>query len=167
MILPILKFPNKILRTSAKEIIFPLSKEIIKLARDMADTVRAADGIGLAAPQVGKSVRLAVINLEKHGIDLFPLFNPKILKRSFKKEEVEEGCLSLPGIFGFVKRPKKVKIETQNIDGKKIVFEDDGWISRVIQHELDHVDGKLIIDHIKKFTQGKDIVKQWKKEKLL
>lgn len=164
MILPILKFPNKILRTSAQEVVFPLSKEIQKLVKDMADTARNADGIGLAASQVGKPLRLVIVNLEKNGLNLFPLFNPRILKRSLRKTEVEEGCLSLPGIFGMVKRSKKITLEAQNLNGKKITFTDDGWVSRIIQHEVDHINGKLIIDYIKKYTKGEDIVKEWKEK---
>ena len=167
MILPIKKYPDKVLRTPTQEVSFPLSQEMKKLTLDMMETVKAADGIGLAAPQVGKSVKLVVINLEKSGLELFPLYNPKIIKKGFKKAEIEEGCLSLPGIFGLVKRPKKIRVEAQNMRGEKVTFEDDGWVSRVVQHELDHINATLIIDLIKKYTQGEDIVKNWKKQKLL
>ena len=166
MVLPIKKFPDKVLRAPTQKVSFPLSQEMKKLTLDMIDTVKAADGIGLAAPQVGKSVKLVVINLEKSGLELFPLYNPKILKKGFKKVEIEEGCLSLPGIFGIVKRPKKIKVEAQNMKGETVVFEDDGWVSRVVQHEIDHIDNVLIIDLIKKYTQGEDQVKAWKKQKL-
>ncbi len=132
----------------------------------MADTVRNADGIGLAAPQVGQSVEVVVINLEKSGLPLFPLYNPKILKKSFKKAEIEEGCLSVPGVFGLVKRHKKITVEAQNEKGEKLKFADDGWVARVVQHEIDHINGTLIIDHIKKYSQGGEIVKIWKKRKL-
>ena len=159
MILPILTYPNDVLRKPAEPVTFPLSKEMEKLTRDMIDTVKKADGIGLAAPQVGKSVRLVVINLEKSGVPLFPLYNPKIISRGFKKIEIEEGCLSIPGVFGMVKRPKKVTIEAQNAKGEKIVFHDEGWISRVAQHEIDHINGVLIIDLIKKYTQGEDLIR--------
>jgi len=131
----------------------------------MIDTVRKADGIGLAAPQVGKSVKLIIVNLEKSGVPLVALYNPRIVKKSFNKTEIEEGCLSIPGVFGTVKRPKKVTIEAQTAEGKTVQFSDDGWIARVGQHEIDHINGKLIIDLIKKYTQGADIVKEWKKGK--
>ncbi len=166
MILPIRKFPDKVLRASTKQVSFPLSKEMKKLVKDMADTVRNADGIGLAAPQVGQSVEVVVINLEKSGLPLFPLYNPKILKKSFKKAEIEEGCLSVPGVFGLVKRHKKITVEAQNEKGEKLKFADDGWVARVVQHEIDHINGTLIIDHIKKYSQGGEIVKIWKKRKL-
>ncbi len=162
MILPIITYPNEILRRRTEPVVFPLSKEIKKLTRDMIDTVHKADGIGLAAPQVGKSVALIVVNLEKNGIKPFAMYNPKIKKRSFKKIEIEEGCLSLPGVYGLVKRPKQVTIEAQNGDGEKVVITDDGWISRIAQHEIDHINSVLIIDLIKKYTAGKDIVDSWK-----
>ena len=166
MILPIKKFPDKVLRRPTEEVVFPLSPEIKKLTQDMIDTVRAADGIGLAAPQVGRSVKLVIINLEKNGLELFPLYNPKVVKRGFKKVEIEEGCLSLPGIFGMVKRPKKVSVEAMTASGQKVTFEDDGWVARVVQHEIDHINGTLIIDLARKYTQGEEIVKAWKKQKL-
>ena len=170
MILPIKTFPDQVLRNPTEPVTFPLSKEIKQLTIDMIDTVRAADGIGLAAPQVGKSVKLIIVNLEKNGIPLIALYNPKVLSKGFKKVEIEEGCLSLPNIFGMVKRPKKATIWAQNAEGKIIEFTDEGWVSRVTQHEIDHINGRLIIDLIKKYskyTQGQDIVKNWKKEKLI
>jgi peptide deformylase len=84
MILPIITNPNKILRAPTAEVTFPLTAEIKKLTKDMIDTVRHADGIGLAAPQVGKSVKLIVINLEKSEVPLFPLYNPRIKSKGFK-----------------------------------------------------------------------------------
>lgn len=167
MVLPILTYPNEILRKPTESVSFPLSPEIKKLTKDMIDTVRNADGIGLAAPQVGKSVKLIVINLEKSGIPLMVLYNAKITSRGFKKVDIEEGCLSIPGIYGSVRRPKKVTVEAYNAEGKKIKFIDDGWISRVAQHEIDHTNGILIIDLIKTYTQGEEKVKEWKEKKLI
>ncbi len=133
----------------------------------MIDTVRQADGIGLAAPQVGKSWKLIIVDLEKNGVTLMALYNPKVIEKSFAKTEIEEGCLSIPKVFGLVKRPKKVTVRAQNADGKTVEFTDESWIARVAQHEIDHINGRLIIDLIKKYTQGEEIVKGWKKQKLL
>ncbi len=163
MILPIVIYPNKILREPAQPVEFPLSKEMVKLTKDMMDTVRNADGIGLAAPQVGKPYRLIVINLEKNGVPLIALYNPKVVSRGFKKVEVEEGCLSLPGVFGMVKRPKKVTIQAQNMQGELVKITDEGWVARIGQHEIDHLNGRLIIDMISKYTQGGEIAKEWEK----
>ncbi len=159
MTLPIKKYPDPVLRAKTEPVVFPLSSEIKKLTKDMIDTVRNSDGIGLAAPQVGKPVKLVIINLEKSGIPTFALYNPKIKSKSFKRVEIEEGCLSIPGVYGMVKRPKKVTIEGQNNLGEKITITDDGWVSRVAQHEIDHINGILIIDLIKKYTQGEELIK--------
>ncbi len=167
MILPIKIYPDSVLRQPTQPVVFPLSKEIKKLTRDMVDTVRKADGIGLAAPQVGKPVKVIIVNLEKSGIPLVVFYNPKIISKSFTKTEIEEGCLSIPDVFGMVKRPKKVTFEAQTAEGKTVQFTDDGWFARVTQHEIDHINGRLIIDLIKKYTQGGEIVNRWKKEKLL
>ncbi|MDR3642214.1 MAG: peptide deformylase [Candidatus Doudnabacteria bacterium] len=167
MILPIKIFPDDVLRRPTEPVVFPLSKDLQKLTKDMIETVRAADGIGLAAPQVGRSVKLIIVNLEKSGVPLMALYNPKIVGKGFKKTEIEEGCLSIPQVFGMVKRPQKVTIEAQNAEGKIVKFIDEGWVSRVAQHEIDHINGRLIIDLIKKYTQGEDLVKGWRKQKLI
>lgn len=167
MILPIVTYPNEVLRQPTEPVTFPLSPAMKKLTKDMIDTVKNADGIGLAAPQVGKSVKLIVINLEKSGIPLLVLYNPKITSKGLGKVEIEEGCLSIPGVFGMVKRAKKATIKAQNALGETITFTDQAWVARVAEHEIDHINGKLIIDLIKKYTQGEEIVKKWKKEKLL
>lgn len=167
MILPIITFPNEFLRNPTKPVTFPLDKSIQKLTQDMIDTVRNAEGIGLAAPQVGKSVKLVIINLEKSGIPLFALYNPRIIKTAGKKIDLEEGCLSIPGIFGMVRRPQKIVLQAENSQGQTIELQDDGWIARVAQHEINHINGILILDLIKKYTQGEDQVKLWRKEKLL
>lgn len=164
MILPIVTYPNDVLRKPTEPVSFPLSSEIKKLTKDMIDTVRKADGIGLAAPQVGKSLKLIIINLEKNGIPTLALYNPKVVSKSFKKVEIEEGCLSIPGVYGTVKRPKGVTIVAQNEKGEVVKFSDEGWVARVAQHEIDHINGKLIIDLIKKYSQGEDLVKSWKKK---
>src|SRR5579859_6686929 len=108
MTLEIKKYPDPILRTAAKEVSFPLGPEVHKLITDMVDTVRAANGIGLAAPQVGQSLRIIVINLEHQGVPLFALINPEIKKTSRKETVLEEGFLSIPGVYGDVSRPKKI-----------------------------------------------------------
>lgn len=135
----------------------------------MIDTVQKADGIGLAAPQVGMSVKVIVINLEKNGVPVMALYNPKVVTRSIKKIDIEEGCLSIPDVFGMVRRPKKVTIEAQNMDGEMVRFSDDGWIARVVQHEIDHTNGILILDHIKDkgYTKGKELAEHWKEQKLI
>jgi len=149
MILPIITEPNPILRQKAQEI-EPnkiTSPEIQRLIFDMEETVGPVGGIGLAAPQIGLSVRLIIINLENK---LIPLINPKIIKFSWRKEVGEEGCLSLPGKFGYVKRAKVIKVIAFDKNGKRIEFKAKNLFARVIQHEIDHLDGVLFIDKSEK-----------------
>lgn len=153
MILKIIKTPDPILETKTLPV-KEITPEILKLVRDMIDTCRKANGIGLAAPQIGKPLRLCIINLEHMGLPPFALINPKIVKSSWKKIEMEEGCLSIPGIFGMVKRPAKVTVKATNIEGNGTKFEAEGILSRVIQHELDHLDGILFTSKMTRQTSG-------------
>ncbi len=153
MIQKIVKIPDPILekKTSPVKEITP---EILKLVKDMMDTCKKANGIGLAAPQIGKSLRICIIDLEHMGLPPFALINPKIVKSSWKKVEMEEGCLSIPGLFGIVKRPAKVTVKATNIEGVDTKFEADGILARVIQHEIDHLDGVLFTSKMLKQTSG-------------
>lgn len=162
MILPIAKLPSKILRTPTTSITFPLSKQHQRLISDMLDTVKKADGIGLAAPQIAKALNMAIIYLEEAGVPPFVLFNPKIVKASKEEVEIEEGCLSMPGVFGMVSRPKKITVEAQDREGKTITLTDDDWIARVMQHEIDHLNNILIIDRFKKITRGGELLNKYK-----
>ncbi len=151
--LKIVTVPDPILNKKTS----PLKKidqETVELVAEMLSTCRKANGIGLAAPQVGKSIRLCIINLEHIGLPPFALVNPKITKKSWRKVEMEEGCLSIPGIYGMVKRPEKVTVDAQNLDGKEISFKADGLLSRVIQHEIDHLDGILFTSKMTRQTPG-------------
>ncbi len=160
MILPIIKYPAKVLRTKTKKVTFPLSPANKKLVRDMHDTVKKADGIGLAAPQVGQSQAIIVVDLQNMGLAPFALLNPEVLESSRKKTDLEEGCLSIPGVFGIVPRPEKITFRGQNIEGQEIIASADGMLAKVLQHEIDHINGILILDKIKKYTQGQDLIKK-------
>ncbi len=146
--MPILKIitqPNPILRKKSVEISPNVIKspEFKSLVSSIAKTMIKTDGVGLAAPQIGKNIRLAVIN-SKDGF--FCLINPKITKKSWAREIAQEGCLSIPGVFGKVKRHKKISLTYINRDGKKIKMTAIGMMARVMQHEIDHLDGILFID---------------------
>lgn len=143
MILPIVKYPNPILKKKAEIIGDPKSPEIKELIFDMLETLEKNNGLGLAAPQVGNSVRLCVIKFNEK---TYILINPKIKSKSWKKETVEEGCLSFPGEFFPVKRARKVRVEAQDRNGNKVEFEGEGMLARAFQHEIDHLDGILFID---------------------
>jgi peptide deformylase len=152
--LKLVTIPNPILNKKTS-LVKKFDQELSELVSDMIEACRHANGIGLAAPQIGKSIRLCIINLEHMGLPPFALINPKIVKKSWKKIEMEEGCLSIPGVFGMVKRPVKVTVEALNLHGEKNKFEADGMLSRVIQHEVDHLDGVLFTSKMSKLTSGK------------
>lgn len=145
-ILPIIKYPSRILRQKAKKIKDPLAPEVQKLIQDMIETLRKAQGLGLAAPQVGKSVRLCVVEFENKS---HVLINPKIINFSKNKVIMEEGCLSFPKKFFSVTRPEKVKVIYLDKKGKRSKIKADGILARIIQHEIDHLNGVLVIDKIK------------------
>ncbi len=147
-LLKIIVNPDEILRKKsaavAKGDIFNV--EMKKLFADMALTMIKKDGVGLAAPQIGKNIRVAAINTIDGPIILI---NPRITKFSWAKEWGEEGCLSLPNIFGEVRRSKKIICEFLDENGKPQTIEAKGFMARVFQHELDHLDGILFIDKAK------------------
>ncbi len=154
---PILRNKSRELRAEELQ-----KKEIQQLILDMNKTMIEKDGAGLAAPQVGHNLRLIVINTQDGSM---VLVNPKILKKSWRKEIMEEGCLSLPKVFGLVKRYYQVRLVALNKDGKKVEFSAQGMLARVLQHEIDHLDGILFIDKAKKITEGKDILEEGMKKK--
>lgn len=158
MILPIAKLPAKILRAPVEDLTFPLKKDTLRLIKNMLDTVISANGVGLAAPQVSKNLNMALIYLDDAGIPPFPIINPKITERSKETEEMEEGCLSMPGVFGMVSRPKKITMEAYNIEGEKFTITDDTFLARVLQHEIDHLENTLIFDKLEKVTTGEDLL---------
>jgi peptide deformylase len=152
MILPIITTPNPILRQRAKEATQEeiKSETFQKLIADMKETVLPAGGIGLAAPQVGSSGRLVIIAVQDKRMTLI---NPEIINFSWRKEIAEEGCLSVPGKWGSVKRSKIIKVKALDENGKVIKFKAKDLFARVIQHEVDHLDGMLFIDRTKKVIE--------------
>lgn len=140
--LPIIKEPDQFLRLKAKKI-DKVTSEIERLILDMTETMKIEKGVGLAAPQVGQSVCLCLISTEKGPL---VLINPQILWKSLGKDIEEEGCLSCPNVFGLVKRAKSIFLMAEDKKGKKFSFRAKGFLARVIQHEMDHLKGILIID---------------------
>lgn len=141
--LKIITNPNPILRQKAKEITDVSTREIQKLIPEMIETMLKKDGLGLAAPQISQSIRLIAV---RHKNGEIAMINPKIVKKSLLKEWDEEGCLSVPNIFGEVKRCKKITIKYLDENGKQHKMSGEGLFARVIQHEIDHLDGVLFID---------------------
>ncbi len=151
-ILPILKEPNEILRQIAKPVsLDDLAKpEIQNVLDDMVHTMHVAKGIGLAAPQVGISKRLIVVLMgEKPRI----FINPEIISSAFRKVESEEGCLSVPGVFGIVKRTRGVEVKALDRNGKCVTVKTNGLPAIIFQHEIDHLNGTLFIDKIERLTE--------------
>lgn len=156
MILPIYTFGQPVLRQEAEEIDkdYP---ELEQLIKDMYETLERSEGIGLAAPQVGLPIRLAIINLDVISEDLpeykgyvKTFINPNIEEYDETEEDVmEEGCLSLPGIHEKVKRPTRIRVTYQDEQFQEHDEWVDGYLARVMQHEFDHLDGRVFTDHLK------------------
>ena len=137
----IVKIGDPVLRETAKPVP-KITPNIIKLLNNMADTMRAAEGVGLAAPQIGISKRVVVIDV---GDGLIELINPEIL--DMEGEEIDtEGCLSIPGIQGDVKRAAKVQVKALDRTGKTVTYSGTGLLARAFQHEIDHLNGILFVD---------------------
>ncbi len=149
-ILDIVIFPEPTLRLKAKQVT-KFDTELQTLVDDMFDTMRAAPGVGLAAPQIGESLRLVVVEYtededENATPKKYVLVNPEIIKRSEEMVADVEGCLSLPGLAGKVERHQAVTVKAKNRFGKPLKIEAEGWLARIFQHEIDHLDGVLYID---------------------
>ena len=145
----ILIYGNPVLRKKSVPIT-EFNEDLKKLSEDMIETMMNADGVGLAAPQIGKNIRIVIVDPDpsQNGLTRMILVNPEITPITENKEVMEEGCLSVPGIYGRVKRPTDLRVKAQDLDGKPIEFETRGFFSRVIQHEIDHLDGVIFTDKV-------------------
>ena len=161
----ILTLPNPLLR-KVSEPVNIINSEIKNLMNDMLETMYAAPGIGLAAVQIGILKRVIVIDLSKEGEKRKPLFivNPEITSKSDEFISYEEGCLSIPNQFAEVKRPSSCKINFLDYEGKKKEIDADGLLATCIQHEVDHLNGILFVDHLSKLKKDL-ILKKTKKQK--
>lgn len=148
-VLPIRIYPDPVLRVECPEVeVF--DDELARLAADMAETMHAAPGIGLAAPQVGVETRLAVVDVSI-GEDpeaLIVMVNPEIVSEEGREVEVE-GCLSLPEITDRVTRPRKIRLRAQDVTGEAFELDAEDLLARAICHEIDHLDGVLFVDHLR------------------
>jgi peptide deformylase len=171
-ILPIVTYNDEVLREKAAEV-KELTPEIKKLIRDMFETMYESEGVGLAAPQIGKSLRIFVMDAdvitedEAENEDLGPIafINPVIKEFKGDKVRMEEGCLSIPDVRDSVSRHETVVVEYLDESFETQTIEASGWNSRVIQHEYDHLDGILFIDHLNAFRKGLHSVKLMQIEK--
>lgn len=155
MILPIYLYGSEVLRQKAVPADLAEKEKIAKLVADMEETLTKSEGCGLAAPQVGESVRILIV--DGTGMtDVYPyladfkrvMINPVILSESEKRCEYSEGCLSIPGIYCDITRPQSMTIEYYNADLEKVTETLDKFACRMVQHEMSHLDGDLFVDHV-------------------
>lgn len=141
---PILLYPDHRLTQSAQTIEY-VTDELVQLLDDMYETMVAHDGIGLAAPQIGKNLRTAVVEIDEG--DRFELINPMIIEKKGTTIDVE-GCLSIPETYGTVERADEITVRYYDREGDEIEVTAYGYLARAFQHEIDHLDGKLFIDQV-------------------
>lgn len=151
-------FGSPVLRERATEI-GQVDHEVIALVKDLFDTMRADKGIGLAANQIGSTRRVAVIEISDE--DQLVLIDPEILERE-GTDRAEEGCLSIPEVFGDIDRAVRIVVETTSLGNERIQIEAHDLKARAIQHEVDHLDGILFIDHLSPLKR-RMLIKKWKK----
>ena len=159
----ILKFPNQDLRIKAKPV-ESFDDELKTLTDDMFETMHSVNGIGLAATQIGVAKQVAVIDISPEKNEPLVIVNPAIqILDPSKTEDYDEGCLSVPGFFEKISRPSDIKLTYQDLNGKKQEIKPEGLLTKVVQHELDHLNGRLFVDHISELKRRRirnKIVKQ-------
>lgn len=145
---PIRTVPDPVLRKKAKRIKI-IDSSIKNLAADMRDTLSEANGVGLAAPQVGVPLRLIIISIpqEDDTNDEYCLINPEVVRRSGERT-VKEGCLSIPGYIGEIKRSEKIRVKGIDLSGKEQKLEAEGLLAEALEHEVDHLNGVLYVDYL-------------------
>lgn len=168
MKLKIIEVPNPILRQVSKEV-KQVDEDVKTTLADMLETMYKANGAGLAAPQVGLLKRMVVIDAARKGEEPAPykMVNPKIVWHSDELQECQEGCLSIPNQYAPVRRFESVKVEYLDENGKSCILEAKGFLAVAVQHELDHLDGVIFIDHLSKLRQKMMLKKQEKRQKRL
>lgn len=150
MELQLVLHPDHLLRDSSEKIA-DIDDDVVALATSMVDKMHEANGIGLAGVQVGHLKRLFVTHVERDKPRIF--INPSIIETSIEQSDYEEGCLSIPAIYADVNRPAAVKVQAWNERGRPFTIDADGLLARVIQHELDHLNGVLFIDYLDEATR--------------
>jgi len=162
-LLPILHYPDPRLHTVAATVKL-VDDRIRKLINDMAETMYAAPGVGLAATQVDVHERLLIIDISDTRDGLLAFVNPEIIERS-GKAETEEGCLSVPGIFELVTRAERITVRALDRDGEPFTLEADGLLAVCVQHEIDHLDGKVFVEYLSRLKQHRIAAKMKKQQR--
>ena len=163
MKLPVRILGDPVLRQRANEVA-EVSEVTRQLIRDMFETMYAEEGVGLAAPQVGISERVIVVDPQQDDLPAFALINPEILEASKETEKGEEGCLSIPGLRELVERSQRVVVRGLTPEGEARQLDLEGLPARIIQHEVDHLDGVLFIDRVSALKR-KMLLAKWAKVK--
>jgi peptide deformylase len=153
-VLDILRYPDSRLHTVARPVAV-VDDRIRRLVRDMAETMYQAPGIGLAATQVDVHERVIVIDVSEAHDRLQVFINPEIVGHSAESKRYEEGCLSVPGIYDEVERPDRVTVRALDQDGKPFTVVADGLLAVCLQHEMDHLDGKVFVQYLSRLKQGR------------
>jgi len=165
-LLQILRYPDPRLHKKAKRIA-RVDDRIRKLAADMAETMYEAPGVGLAATQIDVHERLVVIDISEAKNELRVLINPEIVSLSEEASVYEEGCLSVPGVYDDVERPTRVRVRATNLEGEIGEFEAEGLLAVCVQHEIDHLNGKVFVQHLSMLKQTRLKAKLRKQEREL
>ena len=152
---------DPILREECAEV-EEIDDELRRLAQDMFDTMYDAEGVGLAAPQVGITKRLIVVDPREEGVTPRALVNPRVVEAGDETDRAEEGCLSIPGLREVVERQATVVVEAEDLDGETVRIDADGLHARVLLHEIDHLNGVLFLDRVSPLKR-KMLLKKWKK----
>jgi peptide deformylase len=153
-LLKLLHYPDERLRTVAKPVA-AVDDRVKKIVADMIETMYAASGVGLAATQVDIHERIIIVDVSEERQKPQVLINPEVVSESAERKVFQEGCLSVPGIFDDVERPDGIRVRALNEHGETIEFEADGLLSVCIQHEIDHLDGKVFVDYLSRLKQGR------------
>ncbi|WP_433749607.1 peptide deformylase [Falsibacillus pallidus] len=153
-LLPIVKYPAEILEIKCEKVT-KFDANLHQLLRDMYETMIAADGVGLAAPQIGVNKQIAIVDVDDE-TGVIEMINPEILATSGDQLGVE-GCLSFPDIYGEVNRPYYVKVKAQDRFGREYIFEAEDFLARAVQHEIDHLNGVLFTSKITRYINESDL----------
>lgn len=153
-VLELLHYPDERLRTVAKPVA-AVDDRVRRIIQDMTETMYAAPGIGLAATQVNIHERIILVDITEDQSELRVLINPEITDCSDEKKVFQEGCLSVPGVYDDVERPDQIRVRALNEQGQAVEFDADGLLSVCIQHEIDHLDGKVFVDYLSRLKQSR------------
>ena len=165
-LLPILRYPDPRLHKVAEPVAV-VDDRIRQLVSDMAETMYDAPGVGLAATQIDVHERVVVIDVSEEGNELRVLINPEILWASEERQVYEEGCLSVPGIYDKVERAARIRVRALGRDGEPYEFEADGLLAVRVQHEIDHLDGKVFVEYLSRLKQERIRTRLRKQEREL